>query len=178
MTATSNSGYVLNICITSTAAAPLHTVDSARAVPGKGLEGDRYFTQSGTFAKSGKPFTPDREVSLMESEALDGLKREYGISLDPVDTRRNIITRGVALNHLVGREFSVGPVRLRGLRLCEPCGHLEGLTKENVRKGLVHRGGLRCAVLTEGIISVGDPVDVNLSAGAVSPAPTRVRARV
>lgn len=174
----SNAGHIVTICITDTAATPLRTVDSAHAVPGKGLEGDRYFTQSGTFAKSGKPFTPDREVSLLEIEALEGLEREYGIHLEPVETRRNIITRGVALNHLVGREFSVGQVKLKGLRLCEPCGHLEGLTKENVRKGLIHRGGLRCQVLSEGVISVGDPVTVPSNAATASTAKSREPVRV
>src|ERR1043165_10272300 len=87
MSATSDSGHIVSICITATAATPLRTVEWARAVPGKGLEGDRYFTQSGTFAKSGKPFTPDREISLLEIEALEGLEREYGIHLEPVDSR-------------------------------------------------------------------------------------------
>ncbi len=132
----------------------MSSVKEARAVPGRGLEGDRYFNGVGTFSKP----KPDREVTLIEIEALEALKRDYGIALEPADSRRNIITRGVLLNHLVGREFKVGAVALRGLRLCEPCSHLEELANRRVRPGLIHRGGLRAQILTGGVIRVGDPV--------------------
>ncbi|TMI90280.1 MAG: MOSC domain-containing protein [Bacillati bacterium ANGP1] len=130
-------------------------VKEVRAVPGQGLEGDRYFHRKGTYSE--KP-GPDREVTLIEIEAIEALKRDYRVALDPGDSRRNIATRGVPLNQLVGREFTVGAVGLRGIRLCEPCGHLEGLTREGVRAGLVHRGGLRAQILTGGVIRPGDPV--------------------
>ncbi|MGH7423278.1 MAG: MOSC domain-containing protein, partial [Candidatus Methylomirabilales bacterium] len=100
-----------------------------RAIPGKGLEGDRYFTQTGTYSK--KPRL-DREVTLIEVEAIEALAREYKIALEPGAARRNIVTRGVPLNHLVGREFRVGDVTVRGLRLCEPCAHLERLSHSGV----------------------------------------------
>ena len=146
---------VVSIYIAPAARAPMTAVERARAVPGKGLTGDRYFSQSGTF--SNKP-GPDREVTLIEIEAIEALKRDYKIELSPGDSRRNIITRGVPLNHLAGREFRVGGVKLRGLRLCEPCSHLEGLTRSGVLRGLVHRGGLRAEILSEGLIRVGDAV--------------------
>ena len=94
----------------------------------------------------------------MELESLEALARDYGIALSPREARRNVTTRGVALNHLVGEEFMVGGARLRGIELCEPCKYLEGLTQEGVREGLVHRGGLRAQILGTGEIAVGDSV--------------------
>ena len=145
----------MSIHIASSAAAPTREVSEVRALPGKGLEGDRYFNQVGTF--SNKP-GPHREVTLIEAEALNALERDYGIELGPSNSRRNIVTRGVPLNHLVGVEFRVGEVTLRGVRLCEPCSHLEGLTLQGVRRGLTHRGGLRAQIVSDGVIRVGDPV--------------------
>ncbi len=127
-------------------------VEQVRAVPGMGLEGDRHFGRAA--AEPGR----GREVTLVEIEAIEALEREYDIRLNPGDARRNIVTRGAALNHLVGREFRVGEVVLRGVRLCEPCEHLASLTHEKVLPGLVHRGGLRAQILAEGIIRVGDVV--------------------
>jgi MOSC domain-containing protein YiiM len=148
-------GTVVSINIAPTGGAPMSFVRETRAVPGKGLEGDRYFHQVGTY--SNVP-GPDREVTLIEVEALEALERDYGIALEPRDSRRNIVTRGVPLNHLVGREFKVGGATLSGLRLCEPCSHLEELTRNGVKRGLVHRGGLRAQILTEGAIAVGDKI--------------------
>lgn len=148
-------GAVVSIHIAATAAGPTVPVKAARAVAGKGLEGDRYFHQAGTYSR--KP-GPDREVTLIEIEAIEALKRDQGIELNPGASRRNIVTRGVPLNHLVGREFRVGEVTLQGIRLCEPCSHLERLSQKGVLRGLIHRGGLRAQILTEGVIRVGDPV--------------------
>ena len=131
------------------------SVAEARAVPGRGIEGDRYFEGRGTFSKSEEP---DREVTLIETEAIGALASDYGVRISAGSARRNLVTEGVALNHLVGREFTVGEVRLRGLRLCEPCGHLEELSAPGVKKGIVHRGGLRAQVLTEGVLREGDPI--------------------
>jgi MOSC domain-containing protein YiiM len=98
-------------------------------------------------------------VTLIEIEAIEALERDYGVKLSPGDARRNIVTRGVALNHLVGKEFRVGEAVLRGIRLCEPCQHLVRLTgQEKVLPGLVHRGGLRAQVVKGGVIRVGDAV--------------------
>jgi MOSC domain-containing protein YiiM len=148
------SGSVESIHIAKDAGQGMISVEEVHAVPGKGLEGDRYFNQTGTFSKP----QPDREVTFIEIEAMDALKQESGVELAQGDSRRNIVTRGVPLNHLVGREFAVGEVSVRGLRLCEPCAHLAQLTQQGVLPGLVHRGGLRAQILTEGVIHAGDPI--------------------
>ena len=133
----------------------MRSVERVRAVPGKGLEGDRYFNARGTY--SDRP-GPGREVTLIEAEAVEAMERDNEIAIPKGASRRNIITRGTPLNHLVGQEFDVGQVRLLCIRLCEPCSHLEGLTQKGVIAGLVHRGGLRAKVLTEGTIRVGDAI--------------------
>jgi MOSC domain-containing protein YiiM len=144
-------GQLLSIFIAARKGRDLQAIDTVEAVAGHGLVGDRYFAKEGTFSdKAG----PDREVTLVEVEALDGLAREYEISLQPVQSRRNLLTHGVPLNHLVGKTFTVGNVVLRGIRLCEPCGHLEKLTCKGVQKGLLHRGGLRAQVVAGGLLEV------------------------
>lgn len=143
-----------SIHIASAAKAPTHSIEQVLAIPGVGLEGDRYALRQGTFFKP----EPDFELTLIEAEALEALKRDYEIDLAAGDARRNLVTSGVALNHLVGREFQVGKVRIRGIRLCEPCSHLQALVALPVIKGLRHRGGLRAQILTEGVIRVGDTV--------------------
>jgi MOSC domain-containing protein YiiM len=147
-------GNVESIHIASAAKAPTQAVAEVQAIPGAGLKGDRYALQQGTFSKP----LPDFELTLIEAEAIEALKREYGLEIAPGDARRNVVTRGVPLNHLVGREFRIGEVRIRGIRLCEPCSHLQSLVGQPVIKGLRHRGGLRAQILTRGIIRVGDPV--------------------
>ncbi|HEV8589490.1 MAG TPA: MOSC domain-containing protein [Pyrinomonadaceae bacterium] len=144
-------GTVISINIAPSAEAPMQSVDEARAVPGQGLVGDRYFFKQGTFYKP----QPDRELTLIEAEAIESLKRELDVDYGLSDSRRNIVTRDVPLNHLVGKEFMVGDVKVRGLRLCEPCSHLQKLSHEKVLPGLVHRGGLRAQILSEGTIQVG-----------------------
>ena len=150
------SPTVVSIYIAPAAEERPASLTEAHAVPGKGLEGDRYFKQVGTY--SDRP-GPDREVTLIEIEAIEALARDYQVEIDPGDSRRNIVTRGVALNHLVGRDFRVGEVTLRGIRLCEPCSHLAKLTSQRVFAGLIHRGGLRAQILTEGIIRPGDTIE-------------------
>ena len=147
-------GTVISINIASAAEAPMQSVDEVRAVPGKGLEGDRYFVRQGTFYKP----QPDRELTLIEAEAIEALRSEFQVEFDLSASRRNLVTRGVPLNHLVGKEFWIGEVKARGLRLCEPCSHLQRLSHPKVLPGLVHRGGLRAQILSEGTIRVGEPV--------------------
>jgi MOSC domain-containing protein YiiM len=147
-------GKVISINIAAAAEAPMQSVSEARAVPGKGLEGDRYFNHTGTFSKP----QPDRELTLIEAEAVEAMKRELNVDYGLADSRRNVVTRGVPLNHLVGKEFWIGEVKARGLRLCEPCSHLQKLSNEKVLPGLVHRGGLRAQILIEGTIRVGEAV--------------------
>jgi len=144
-------GHLVGIYVARRKGDNLQGIDRVEAVPGRGLTGDRYFLKEGTFSdKDG----PDREVTLIEVEALEGLAREYEITLQPAQARRNLLTRSVPLNHLVGRTFTIGPVVLRGIRLCEPCGHLERLTCNGVQKGLIHRGGLRAQVIAGGMLEV------------------------
>lgn len=152
-------GQLIGIYVAESKCENLRPVAQALAVPGRGIAGDRYYLGQGTFSK--KP-GPDREVTLIEVEALEALQRECDIALEPERARRNLLTRNVPLNHLVSRVFFVGSVLFRGLRLCEPCGHLEELTVPGVNKGLCHRGGLRAQVVQGGVLRMGDaigPVD-------------------
>lgn len=149
-------GTVVSIHVTNEASTPMQVVTQVRAVPGRGLEGDRYFLGTGHY--SARPSDGGREVTLIEVEAIEALARELGIKISAADSRRNIATTGVPLNHLVDREFWVGPVRMRGTRLCEPCKHLEDLTRAGVMGALVHRGGLRATILADGVIRTGDVV--------------------
>ena len=153
--ASSFAGEVASLHLADKKKEPMRSVARLLAVAGKGIEGDRYYHAKGTFSdRVGR----DGEVTLIELEAIEALVREGGVDLDPGDARRNIVTRGAPLNHLVGREFLVGGTRLRGMRLCEPCSHLEKLTRPGVIKGLIHRGGLRAEILVGGEIRVGDRV--------------------
>jgi MOSC domain-containing protein YiiM len=148
-------GTVHSIHIAPDAKAPMETVERILAIPGAGLEGDRYALKQGSFYKP----LPDYELTLIESEAIEAMKRDYKIDIAAGNARRNIVTSDVPLNHLVGRDFRIGEVRIHGIRLCEPCSHLEGLTGKPVIKGLLHRGGLRAQILTQGVIRVGDKIE-------------------
>ena len=132
----------------------MRAVSRIRLIAGIGLEGDRYLLRQGTFYKP----QPDRELTLIEAEAIEALRSEFQVEFDLSASRRNLVTRGVPLNHLVGKEFWIGEVKARGLRLCEPCAHLQRLSHPKVLPGLVHRGGLRAQILSEGTIRVGEPV--------------------
>jgi MOSC domain-containing protein YiiM len=151
-------GSVVSIYKTPSGGQPMHAVDEVRAVPGKGLEGDRYYNRTGNY--SNKP-GPEREITLIEIEAIEALQHEVGIALMPAETRRNLVTRGVPLNHLVDQEFRVGEVTLRGVRLCEPCQYLASLTQPGVLPALIHRGGLRAQIISEGMIHIGDAITEN-----------------
>ncbi len=154
-------GSVVAISITGNAAQPMRSVGEAKAVAGQGLEGDRYYSKQGTFTDN--PNTTGRQVTLIESEAIQALERDYGVKIEATAARRNIVTRGVPLNHLVGQEFRVGQVRMRGVRLDEPCKHMAALVneemKDKIRLGLMHRGGLRADILNDGTIRVGDAIE-------------------
>ena len=140
-------GTVVTITIAQASGEPMTLVPEVVAVAGKGLEGDRYFAAQ-----------PAALVTLIEAEAIDAMERENGYKLDYADARRNLVTRGVPLNDLVDKEFRVGTVAMRGVRLSEPCAHLASLTDERVLRGLVHRAGLKAQVLNDGVIRVGDAV--------------------
>lgn len=155
MTGYDFAGVLLAIHIAPEASAPMVELDAARLIEGVGIEGDRYATAKGTY--SHKPH-PDRQVTLIEMEALDALTRDHGIDLPPHETRRNLTTGGVPLNHLVGREFRVGEVVLRGARLNVPCQYLEDLLGKKVFKPLIHRSGLNCIIVKGGTIRPGDSI--------------------
>jgi MOSC domain-containing protein YiiM len=174
----------------------LQRVETAQAIAGAGLVGDRYHAGNGTFSqtvhaaansastslpsgatgfagaagtsastskntgKASGAQAPDRQVTLIEAEALEAAARDYEVAIDAAQSRRNLLVRGVPLNHLVGQEFLIGQVRLRGLRLCEPCGHLEKLTVTGIKSALQHRGGLRAEILTDGTLHPGDCVRI------------------
>ena len=148
-------GSLVAIQIGRQAEGRLESVAEVRAIPGKGLEGDRYFRGEGSFSKNPGG---GRQVTLVASEMLELLQNEHGIALEATETRRNLVTKGVLLNDLVGRVFQVGTVRMKGVRLAEPCSHLERLTRPGVVKGLVHRAGLRADILDEGVLRVGDEI--------------------
>src|SRR5207253_11149105 len=122
-------------------------------LPGIGLAGDRNHRQDGEDK-------PGRDLTLIEAENIEYLARDHGIELAPGETRRNVTTRGVRLNELVGKEFWIGEVLARGVKLCEPCTHLVRLTGKQLIKPLTHRGGLRADLLSSGQIRVGDTIAV------------------
>ncbi len=145
------NGSVVGIYTAPEISAPIEARTEVKAVAGKGLEGDRYFNADGWDE-------PKKEITLVEIEAVEVANRDYDIDLTPEDTRRQIVTRGVALNHLIGQEFSIGDVRCLGIKLNEPCNHLRKLAGKPLIKPLIHRGGLRAQILSGGTIKVGDPV--------------------
>ena len=143
---------VLRLFTAAKAAVPMSEVREIRTIEGKGIEGDRKFRANGA--------EPKRQLTLIELEAIEAVGRDYDIEIGPEETRRNVVVSGVALNHLVGREFMVGAVRLRGIKLCEPCAHLEKLTGKRVLAAFAHRGGLNAEILIGGVIRVGDRIDL------------------
>lgn len=148
-------GTVAAIRVAPEAEDDMEAVELVEAVAGRGLRGDRYFQQAGTFS-DGRP--GGRDLTLIEAEAIEAVEREAGIDLDFADHRRNVTTRDVALNHLVGERFRVGEVVCEGVMLCEPCSHLQSLTEEGVLEALIHRGGLRADIVEGGTIRTGDEI--------------------
>ncbi len=151
---TRSVGTVELIAVAAEAEGPMRSVSTAGAVEGRGLLGDRYERGAGTFSN---PRGRGYDLTLVEAEALEELSAK-GVELAPIEARRNLVVRGIALDDLIGRRFRVGEVECFGQRRCEPCAHLERLTRPGVLRGLVHRGGLRADVLVGGKIAVGDAV--------------------
>jgi MOSC domain-containing protein YiiM len=147
-------GRVEGIFLTDTHGDVPQSVDRARAVAGAGLVGNRSYFEDGDAPRG-------RAVTLNAAEGLEAFVEETGISVTPAETRRNVVTRGVDVNALVGKRFRVGDVEFVGVELCEPCAHLQSMTKPGVLKGLVHRAGLNADVLNDGDIAVGDAVTVD-----------------
>ena len=133
------------------------SVNSIEAIAHRGLVGDRYCANSGTFSGA-EPLGPGREITLIEEENVDLLTERLHQKINPAQLRRNVMTQGIRLNDLVGREFMVGNIRLLGVRLCHPCTHLERLSGWNVMTQLKERGGLRADILDNGWLHVDDIV--------------------
>lgn len=152
------SGSIVAIYTAPEEGAPTEERAQVRAVPGLGLEGDRNFIKQNHHSPEKRK--PAKELTLIEIENIERLQNEYGFSeVKPGELRRNIITRDVPLNDLVGKRFEIGEVEVEGLELCEPCRYLEKLTGKEVMKPLVHRGGLRCRILNEGVITKEDRIN-------------------
>jgi MOSC domain-containing protein YiiM len=147
-------GRVTAIFIAPAAGAEMVSMTQVRAFTDRGLEGDRFFRDSWAALKR-----PDKAVTFIEEEVLDLIAAELGVESLAQKSRRNIVTRGVPLVELLHREFTVGSVRLRGIRLFEPCGHLARISGvRGIYEALEHRSGLKAAVLSDGPICVGNPV--------------------
>lgn len=147
-------GTLIYIHTCPAARAPMQPQPSARLIPGTGIEGDRYALATGTYS----PFPDIREVTLIEEEALEALARDHQTLLAPHEHRRNLTTRGVPLNHLVGRRFRVGTTLLEGGRLNTPCRYLDMITAKTVCDLLTHRSGLNARILEGGTIAPGDTI--------------------
>ena len=146
------TGAVEAIFVAGDAGAPAQSLQSARALAGQGIEGDRHVAGTGTFPSG----LPGSALTLIEAEVCES----FDPPLRAYEHRRNLVTRGVELNGLVGREFMIGDVRCRGMRLCEPCRVMDGYASRPLLRALVHRGGLRADILEDGEIHVGDPISV------------------
>jgi len=147
-------GMVAAVLITARAEAPLARVHEAQALAGRGLAGDRYAAGRGTFSGPRRGY----ELTLAEAEVLDEIQLPWE------QARRNIVTRGISLNGLVGRRFRIGSVECVGRRLAEPCAHLERLARPGLLRPLVHRGGLRADITEGGVIRPGDEIEPMQSA--------------
>lgn len=148
------AGRVVFVHVAARAEETMGRVEEARAVPGPGLEGDRYFRGGETFSDD-----PDTEITLSGEEAVEALAREHGLPMVGAEARRNVVTRGVDLDTLVGREFRVGGVAPRGCAPARPCAPLARLVGSGVLQGLARQGGLQAEILSEGIVRAGDAVE-------------------
>ena len=151
-------GKVVGIFIAQKQGEQTVLVDQVHVVPGLGIEGDRYFNKP---ANPGGEARTGREITLIELEAIESLRNDSGIPITPDQTRRNLITSGIALNDLVGQLFFVGNVQLRGVRLCEPCQYLADRTDPRILKAMAHRGGLRADIITQGNIHITDAITIS-----------------
>lgn len=147
-----SNGKVVGIYIAPQRGEPTEWVEQVHVICGCGIEGDRYFRQPGELDDQPKT---GRQLTLIEVETIEAMCQD-GIQITPDKTRRNIISRGISLNSLVGKEFVIGTIRLRGVRLCEPCDYLASKTDPRVVHSMAHRGGLRADILTDGFIHIDD----------------------
>ena len=148
-------GELLHIHMAPAASSPMRALSEAQLIAGTGIDGDRYATRLGTYSRN---HHIDRQVTLIEVETLEALARDHGVDLAPHEHRRNLTTRGVPLNHLVGQYFRLGACVLYGGRLNVPCRYLEDLVGKKVFKPLLNRSGLNCRIVVGGAIHEGDRV--------------------
>ena len=143
---------VYKIGITINNNKPINEVGSINVLANKGIIGDRHFKQFND---------PYNQLTLIESENIDYYNIKYGLNIPYIDFRRNIITKGIKLNDLVGKKISIGKVELEGIDLCRPCKHLcEVLGQENIIKEFLRRGGIRCQILTSSSIKINDKINI------------------
>ena len=143
---------VLKIGITANNNQPIKEVNSIEVIANKGIVGDRHFHEFND---------PYNQLSLIESENIDEYNIRFGLNISYIDFRRNIVTKGIQLNDLIGKKLSVGNVELEVIDLCRPCRHLtEMLDQRNVLKEFLRKGGLRCQILSSSKISVGDKIEI------------------
>ena len=152
------SGKVTALFTTPAESQSMIAHDRVEAVAGSGLAGDRFALGLGFYSARPLPGGA-REMTLIEQEALDEIHVESGVLLTPIESRRNIVTRGINLHALIGKRFMVGEVICEGVRDCPPCEHLEELTGKKVMKPMARRGGLRANILTNGHIRIGDTIE-------------------
>ncbi len=145
------SGRVEAIFLTAEHGELPASVDRVHAQAGRGLQGNRYYWDDGTAP-------PGQALTLIASEAVEAVASEGDVSVEPAATRRNVLTRGIDVNELVGKRFRIGTVKCEGVELCEPCADLEAMTQPGVIKAFVHRAGLNADILSDGEISLGDAV--------------------
>ena len=150
------TGSVVALFTVDRREAPMKRSEQINAIAGKGIEGDRYLLETGTYSK--KP-EPGRQVTLIQSEVLDSLKIKFDITVKPEESRRNVLTKGIEINDLIGTEFFVGPVRLKAHRLTRPCLYLDKLLSQPVLYNeLWENGGISCEILSGGVIKEGDVI--------------------
>ncbi|MBA3415117.1 MAG: MOSC domain-containing protein [Chloroflexia bacterium] len=150
----------MSIHVAAATGAAMEPRERVTAEAGRGIAGDRYHAGAGFYSYHRGPL---REISLIEAETLEALARDHELVVAPGATRRNIVTRGVPLNHLVDREFRAGGAILRGVKLCEPCKHLVDVTgQRGLLPNLIHRGGLHAQIVADNEIRVGDPVTMEI----------------
>ena len=143
---------VLKLGITKDNNKKIKEVNSIEVVTNKGVINDRHFKEFND------PFC---QVSLIESENIDYYNLKYGLNIEYLDFRRNIVTKGIQLNDLIGKQFLVGNARVEGIDLCRPCRHLsEILNQDNIIKEFLRRGGLRCQILSSSTINIGDKIKI------------------
>ena len=143
---------VYKIGITNKNNQQIEEVNSIDVLANQGVLGDRHFNEFND---------PYNQLSLIESENIDYYNIKYGLNIPYIDFRRNIITKGIQLNDLVGKKFQIGKVELEGIDLCRPCKHLsEVLQQDNIIKEFLRRGGLRCQILSSSSIEVGNKIKV------------------